>query len=226
MKTDQQELTGHLGSFITEAKKNVMEQVLDKRTRYVTIVLEDIYQPHNASAVIRSCEGFGIQDLHVVENQNEYTLNPNVAQGAHKWIDLIRHNKQHGPNTHRCLTRLKQEDYQIYAASPHANDLEVQDVDLSRKAAFIFGTELSGLSEDAVRMSDHQVRIPMYGFIESYNLSVSVALLLQSVITRLHDSDVEWRLTESEKESIRLNWYRKSVKNADILEKVYLNSRV
>ncbi len=225
MRTDYQDLIDHLGSFISDAKKDGMEAVLNKRTRYVTVVLEDIYQPHNASAVIRSCDGFGIQDLHVIENQNEYTLNPNVAQGAHKWIDLLRYNHPGRSNTKECIMGLRESGYLVYATSPHASELDIDEVDLNRKAAFVFGTELSGLSEQARDLADHQVRIPMYGFTESYNLSVSVALLLQRVITKLHQSEINWQLTESEKQSIRLNWYRKSVKNADILEKVFRENR-
>lgn len=225
MKTDYQDLIDHLSSFISDAKKEGMEAVLNKRTRYITVVLEDIYQPHNASAVIRSCDGFGIQDLHVIENQNEYTLNPNVAQGAHKWIDLLRYNHPGRSNTKACIMALREKGYLVYATSPHAAELNIDEVDLNRRAAFIFGTELSGLSDQARDLADHQVRIPMYGFTESYNLSVSVALLLQRVITKLHQSEINWQLEESEKQSIRLNWYRKSVKNAAILEKVFRENR-
>ncbi|GJM30450.1 MAG: tRNA (guanosine(18)-2'-O)-methyltransferase [Cyclobacteriaceae bacterium] len=221
MKSDQS-LIEHLGTFISDSKKKGIEQVLSKRTRFITVVLEDIYQSHNASAVIRSCDGFGIQDLHVIESSNEYTLNPNVAQGAYKWVDLIRYNESTGSNVKRCLDYLEGEGYVIYATSPHATDFEIDNLNLEHKAAFLFGTELSGLSEMAKSRAHHQVRIPMYGFTESYNLSVSVALCLQKVIGKLHKSTLNWQLDDEERASIRLNWYRKSVKNAEILEKVFL----
>ncbi len=225
MKTSEdQTLLEYLGSFISTSKKEGIERVLCNRTRFVTVVLEDIFQPQNASAVIRSCDCFGIQDLHVIENKNEYTLNPNVAQGASKWVNIIRYNDSGAPNTRICLDRLAQE-YTLYATTPHRDGISIDEIDMDRKIALIFGTELTGLSEQAFQSAHQVVKIPMFGFTESFNLSVSVALCLQTLVGKLHQSKVNWQLDEPEKQAIRLNWYRKSVKNADILERRFLDGK-
>ena len=225
MKTESSlNLTEHLGGFISDAKKAGIEKVLSQRTRFITVVLEDIFQPHNASAVIRTCDCFGIQDLHVIENRNEYTMNPNVAQGASKWVNIRRYNDASGNNTLQCLSKLKREGYLLCATSPHQPDVELPDIVLEQKVAFLFGTELTGLSEEALQQAHQIVRIPMYGFTESYNLSVSVALCLQTLINKMHLSNINWQLSEQEKAGARLTWYRKSVKNADILERNFLQT--
>lgn len=226
MKTETcKSLTDHLGGFISESKKHGINQVLKNRTRYITVVLEDIYQPHNASAVIRSCDGFGIQDLHVIENSNEYTINPNVAQGASKWVDIYRYRGTGGCNTGGCLDKLEAEGYCLYATSPHKSNMEFEDIKLDHKIALLFGTELSGLSEQVISRARNTVKIPMYGFTESFNLSVCVALCLHTLVKKLHESKVNWHLSEQEMESIRLDWYRKSVKNAEILERIFFEKR-
>jgi tRNA (guanosine-2'-O-)-methyltransferase len=222
-QTDR-ELTYYLGSFITESKKQLMEQVLKNRTRFFTVVLEDIYQPHNASAVIRSCDCFGIQDLHIIENRNEYTLNPNVTQGSSKWVDIYRYNNAVESNTARCLDHLESKGYTIYATSSHKADVEVTSLEPKKKAALIFGTELSGLSRQVLDRAERVVKIPMYGFTESFNLSVSVALCLQPLINKLHQSNMEWGLTDEQQAAIRLKWYRRTVRNAEIHEKAFYES--
>ena len=113
----------------------------------------------------------------------------------------------------------------IYATSPHANRAgELEDIDLQQKVALMFGTELSGLSNEAMDLAEKTVKIPMYGFTESYNLSVSVALCLQKLVERIHQSEVQWQLSEQEKEAIRLTWYRKTVKNSDVIERNFLQT--
>jgi tRNA (guanosine-2'-O-)-methyltransferase len=220
-----QSLINYLGGFISDSKKMAIEKVLANRTRYITVVLEDIYQPHNASAVIRSCDCFGIQDLHVIENSNEYTLNPNVAQGSSKWVNILRYRDPDSTNTEKCLTWLGQQGYSLYATSPHGSDMDVDEIKFDHKMAFLFGTELNGLSGLAKRRARQVVRIPMYGFTESFNLSVSVALFLQTMVKKMHLSGIDWHLSEHEKQEIRLMWYRKSVRNAEIIEKTFLHGK-
>ena len=215
------ELTKHLAGFISEAKKQTIEKVLSRRTRHITVVLEDIYQPHNASAVIRTCDCFGVQDLHIIEKRNEYTLNPNVSQGSSKWVDIYRYGEPDTSNTSRCLDTLEQSGYTIYATSSHQADMDITEVALDQKAALVFGTELSGLSAQVLERAKRVVRIPMFGFTESFNLSVSVALCLQPLINKLHLSKVDWVLTRKERQTIRLDWYRRAVRNAEILERAF-----
>jgi len=225
MKANAESLIEYLGGFISESKKQTIEKVLANRTRFITVVLEDIYQPQNASAVIRTCDCFGIQDLHVIENTNEYTLNPNVAQGSSKWVSIVRYNHSESNNTEECLDTLENEGYRLYGTSPSRSDIEIDQIEFEHKMAFMFGTELSGLSGMARQRACHVVRIPMYGFTESFNLSVSVALCLQTLVKKMRFSAINWQLSEQEKQVIRLKWYRKSVKHAAILERFFFDGK-
>ena len=191
-------LLSYLQEFITPNKKNKFEELILHRTRHLTIVLEDIYQPHNASAVLRSCDCFGIQDVHIIENMNKYEVNPDVALGSSKWLNLIKYNEKEN-NTESCLKKLKSEGYRVIATTPHENDFIPETLPLGEKTALVFGTELAGLSQVAIDLADGFVRIPMYGFTESFNISVSAALLLFALTERMRKSDINWALTEAEK---------------------------
>lgn len=206
----------HLFNFVTENKQTLFNQIITERTRHVTVVLENIFQPQNASAVIRSCDVFGIQDLHVIENDNKYNLNPKVVLGASKWVNLFKYNR-HENNTLNCINQLKKQGYKIYATTPHTNDMLISDVPLDENA-FMFGTELTGLSETAMQNADGFVKIPMYGFTESLNISVSAAILLYEVSKRLKESNINWQLSDEEKIEQLLIWAKKVVKNSDLIE--------
>jgi tRNA (guanosine-2'-O-)-methyltransferase len=220
--TKKQQLLSYLQEFITPNKKNKFEDLILQRTRHVTIVLEDIYQPHNASAVLRSCDCFGIQDVHIIENMNKYEVNPDVALGSSKWLNLIKYREKEN-NTESCLKKLKSDGYRIIATTPHENDFTPETLPLNQKVALVFGTELAGLSQVALNQADGFVRIPMYGFTESFNISVSAALLLFALTDRLHKSDIQWQLTEEEKLDIMLDWTKTVIKKSELLEKIFLD---
>ena len=200
-----------LTPFITEERRQRFEEVLDCRTRHVTVVLEDIFQPHNASAVLRTCDLRGIQDIHIVENANRFDVNPDVVLGSTKWLNLNYYEDKEF-NTPMAYERLHEKGYKIVATCPHRDDFTPETLPLDQPIALVFGTEKLGLSDYAVEHADMHVRIPMYGFTESYNISVSAALLLYSLTNRLHaSSDIDWHLTEEERDAIRLVWTRRSL---------------
>ena len=200
-----------LTQFITDERKQRFEEVLSFRTRQVTVVLEDIFQPHNASAVLRSCDLRGIQDVHIVENNFQYGVNPDVVMGSNKWLNLYHYNNAEF-NTPAVFERLHERGYQIVATCPHRDDFTPDTLPLDRPVALVFGTEKLGLSDYAVEHADMHVRIPMFGFTESYNISVSAALLLYTLTDRLHASaDIDWHLTEEEKNELRLEWTRRTL---------------
>ncbi|MDH5602508.1 MAG: RNA methyltransferase [Cyclobacteriaceae bacterium] len=212
----------YLNNFISEHKSSLMDKVLDQRTRFVTVVLEDIYQSHNASAVLRSCDCFGIQDVHVIENRNRYSVNPTVAMGSSKWVDIFRYNaKDH--NTEACLRGLKKEGYSIIATTPESTSQSINDMEMNGKMAIVFGTELTGLSDEALALADSTVKIPMYGFTESFNISVCAALFLNIIRDKLNKSDLDWQLSEEEKISLKLKWCKKVVKRSNKLLEDYFN---
>jgi tRNA (guanosine-2'-O-)-methyltransferase len=207
-------LTTYLEGFVTEKRKNTFKNILLNRTRHFTVVLEDIFQQHNSSAVIRSCDVFGIQDIHIIENKYHSKVSRHVAKGSQKWLNLNNY-KEDKNNTKDCLTRLKNEGYQIIATSPHNNTCTLHDLDISKKSAFIFGVEKSGVSEQVLINSDEILTIPMVGFTESLNISVAAAIILENLTNKLRNSNYQWRLSEKEQEIIYANWLEKSIKNVD-----------
>lgn len=212
-------LINFLSQFTTDRRFQLFKEVAANRTRYITPVLEDIYQPQNASAVLRTCECSGIQDIHIIEERNRFKLNPDVELGSAQWLTLFKYNQPEG-NITAAIQNLKTNGYRIVATTPHAKDVSLEQFDLSGgKTALLFGTELKGLSEQALDQADEFVRIPMTGFTESFNISVSVAIMTYSLVRALKNSTISWKLSESEQKLLVLNWLRKSIKDSDLLEK-------
>jgi len=219
-----QRVTDHLGQFISEHKKALIEKALGERTRYITIVLEDIYQSQNASAVVRTCECMGLQELHFIENESKYSINPRVLKGSDKWIDLTKHKDKSLDNTEQCFNQLRAEGYKIYAMDPAPDGLNIDEVSIDSKVALVMGNELRGISAYAQKHADRLVKIPMYGFTESLNISVSAAIGLNTLLPKIRQSSFPWRLTDEEKDNIRLKWYRKCVRNSGLLEREFVRS--
>ena len=222
--TVQKELVSYLSQFISEARRSKFDKVLDYRTRHITIALEDIYQPHNASAVLRSCDIFGIQDIHIIENKNAYTVNKDIAMGAPKWLNLHKYRKEEN-NSLSCINTLKEKGYRILATTPHDNDCLLEDVDVTTPFALFFGTELTGISDTVREQAGGFVRIPMHGFTESFNISVSAALCLHTLTAKLHQSATNWHLTQEEKDELLLCWLRNSIPKVGLIEKDFFNKR-
>jgi tRNA (guanosine-2'-O-)-methyltransferase len=217
-----EELIYHFEKFVLDRRSSLINSLLHFRTRYITVVLEDIYQSQNASAVLRTCDCFGIQDVHIIENRNKYKINPDVALGSNKWLTLSKYTKKEN-NSVSAIKILREKGYRIVATTPHTNDTNLEDYDLNKgKTALIFGTELRGLSKDIINSADEYIKIPMYGFTESFNISVSAAIILHYLTYKLRKSEIDWRLTENEKNEVKLDWLRKSVKNSQLVEKELL----
>lgn len=222
---DDQLLLQHLSQFVSDHKKQYVEKVLNQRTRYLTVVLEDIYQSQNASAVIRTCECMGLQDIHIVEQQTKYHINPRVLKGANKWISFHQYHHKNEHNTEACFKALRERGYKILVADPADDGQSIHEIDITeQKMALVFGNELRGVSSQALSRADQKIKVPMHGFTESLNISVSVAICLNTLITKLHDSQVDYFLSEAEKDEIRLDWYRKIVRRSDLIEREFLRT--
>ena len=209
------QLLNYLEDFISKERKERFLEVLEERTKFLTVAIEDVYQMHNTSAVLRSCEIFGIQDAYVIEARNQKVLDKNIAMGAEKWVDVHSYS-----STSSCIQTLKDKGYQIIATTPHKNDSLLHDFIIDQKTALFFGTEKDGLSDEVLSKADGFLKIPMSGFTESFNISVSAAIILQHLSIQLKKSDLNWRLTEDEKLDKRLDWTQKSIKSfEDILER-------
>lgn len=210
----------YLEEFLTENRKAKFLEVLQFRTKHFTVAIEDVYQMHNTSAVMRSCDVFGIQDLHVVEQKFGKSIDAEIAMGAQKWVDVFQYQSNQS-----CLNVLKEKGYQIVATSPHIDSCLLVDFDISKKSALFFGTERDGLSEEVMNQADCFLKIPMVGFTESLNISVAAAIILQNLTNRLRNSVIEWRLTEEEIFLKRIDWAKKSIKDIDRIEERFLGNR-
>ncbi len=213
-------LIAYLESFISEGRLGRFEEVLQWRTRYVTVAMEDVYHLHNASAVIRTADVFGVQDVHLIERRFGKRLDKKIALGAQKWTDIHRY-----PTTEDCLVNLKKNGYRIIATTPGKDAISLKDLNPEGKMAFLFGAEKEGLSEVALKGADERVQIPMVGFTESLNVSVAAAIILHSVTASLYESAVNWRLGEAEKEEIRRTWIKRSIRNLDKIISRYHQER-
>lgn len=224
------ELIAYLRTFVTDERWERLNEVLSLRTRRLTVVLEDIYQPHNASAVLRSCDCFGVQDVHIIENENRFSPSSEVTVGSDQWLTLQRYRGE-GDNTLGCLRRLREEGYRLVATTPHESDeKETVDIDrlsLERPTALLFGSELPGLSDRAMQEADLCARVPMLGFSESYNISVSAALCLYELSLRMRRSlpREQWELPESYRRELLLRWLKNSLRAGEELAEKFLRER-
>jgi tRNA (guanosine-2'-O-)-methyltransferase len=215
-----------LSGFATGDRLKRFNEVLQYRTRYITVVLEELYQEQNASAVVRTCDCFGIQDVHVIEGKNRFNVNDSIAMGASKWLSV--HKYKHGSNELKdCITHLKANNYRIVATVPDSTAVPLDKFNLSEgKTALLFGTELNGLSEESKQYADEFLYIPMAGFTESFNISVSAGIILSQLSWQLQNSKLDWKLSENEKDELILSWLRESVKSSELLEASYNTNKV
>lgn len=196
-----------------EERLQRMLSVLDFRTRYLSVVIEDIFQPHNISAVTRSCDCFGIQDIHVLQGKNKYTVNKDISIGSSKWISTHLYEKSE-LTTPELYSKMRSKGYSIVATTPHKEGKYLNNISLEKPVAIVMGSEARGLSKEALEHADEVVSIPMYGFSESFNISVAAAIILQVLRDRIVNENRNWQLTENEKDEILLEWIKTSVKDS------------
>lgn len=211
-------LTSYLASFLTERRLQLFDAVLKQRTNHFRVATQDVFQLHNTSAVIRSCEVFGIQNVHVIEEHLPKRIDREIAMGAQKWITVNRHN-----SAENCITNLRKMGYQIVATSPHSDSQPLDDFDVSTPSVFFFGTEKQGLSDEILKQADCHINIPMYGFTESLNISVAAAIVLQHVTRQMRIENINWQLSPEEISILRVEWIKKSIKNVDDIISRFLN---
>jgi len=203
-------LLAHLETFLTPRRIELFNKVIAQRTNHFTVATQDVYQLHNTSAVIRSCEVFGLQNIHVIEERKPKRIDREIAMGAQKWVDVNRYT-----NSKECIAELRAKGYQIVATTPHGESTKLEDFNVEKPSAIFFGTEKDGLSEEILNEADFRIKIPMVGFTESLNISVSAAIVLQHITSTLKNSKINWELSNKEKESLKYEWLKKCIKNSD-----------
>lgn len=215
-----EQLVRYLESYLTPRRKARFEEVLANRTNYISVAVEDVYHMHNTSAVMRSCDVFGIQKLHAIDEVNQKRIDREIALGAQKWVDVVRHN-----TTKEFIKSIKSKGYQLVATTPHKPAVSLNDFIVDTPTVFCFGKETEGLSDIIFEAADVHVNIPMVGFTESLNISVSAAILLQQVTNRLRNSELPWQLTEEEKLQKRFDWCTKTIKNSSQIIDRFMNQK-
>ena len=211
----------YLKDFITQDRLLRINKVLEFRTNHLTIVLEDLHKVYNANAVLRSCDGFGIQDVHIIENRNEFDSAESVSIGAHNWLSLYRYNDK-SKNIDTCFDHLRSKGYQIIATTPHERGFKISKLDVTQKTALVFGGELEGVSNEVIKKADKFVTIPMFGFSESFNISVSAAICMYEITKKIRSRNFNWTLSNSYKTLLRYQWIKKTIKAGDQLEAKFL----
>ena len=217
-------LIEYLSGFINESRRELLKNVLAQRTRHLTVVIEDVYQSQNASAVVRTAECLGLQELHIIENRNAYRLNPDVVKGASKWIEVNRYKEKNKNNTDICLQGLKQRSYKIAAMTLREDVIDLESLPIDEKLALCFGAEDAGLTDTAHEAADYFVKIPILGFTQSYNLSVSAGISLYQLTNNLRDSSISWQLDKEEEIDLYIEWLTKSTVNGKKLMKEFLKN--
>ncbi len=215
------DLWNYLTNHLTAERKQRLEFVASMRTRFLTVVIEDIFQSQNASAVLRTCECFGIQDVNIIENENEFQVNPDVVLGSANWLTIRRWNEKQR-NSKDCLDFLKSQGYTIAATSLSDESIPLNEYLLKGKTALVFGNEADGISDEVKQHADVFIKIPMLGFTESFNISVSAALCLSHFSQPLRDSEFQWQLDQKEKNELLLEWISRHFKNSELMIERFL----
>lgn len=187
---------------MTPERMQKIKQVAGNRQQGLVVVLEDLYDPHNAMAVFRSCDAFGVQDVHLIFDQ-QLPFDPKAfgkqsSSSANKWLDFYSYESTEG-----CLEKLKAEGYVLVGTALNPRSVSIFDADLSdEKLALVIGNEKRGLSDLAIKMADRLVQIPMLGMVQSLNLSVTAAICLFEICRQRQDSETDFRIGDSQQQDL------------------------
>lgn len=217
-------LLDFLKTFVLERKLHLFEQKLEYRTRHISIALENLFQEQNASAIIRTAECFGIQDIHIIETDNDFKINSDIVNGGDRWVNLHKyHSDAKQSATINCIQNLKNSGYKIIATTPHTNDCNLDDFDTTEKFVLFFGEEKPGVSQEIINNADCFLKIPIYGFTESFNVSVAAAITMHHLQNKIiKNTSVNWKLTKEEKEQVLFDWIEKTIpKSQKIIDYYY-----
>jgi tRNA (guanosine-2'-O-)-methyltransferase len=214
-----------LSEHLTPRKRELFDSIASLRTRHLTLVLEDVYQAHNSSAVLRSMESWGIQDIYAIENTNPFHMHRRIAKGAFDWLTIHQFH-EHKNNTLACIQDLKSKGYKVVATALHENAIPLEELDITQKTAIVMGTELSGVSSTILEQADENIVIPMHGFTESLNVSVAASVIMQHLSNKLRKSNIPWQLSQEEQLELKIEWAKQSIHWSKHLVEMYENGEI
>ncbi|MBT3476226.1 RNA methyltransferase [bacterium] len=203
-----------LAPLLTSGRKKRIDEVLSKRTKGICVLLEDIYQGHNISAVLRTCDNLGIQNIYIIQDSNKITLSKGISLGSEKWVTMEIKTKNLSKKEY--IKSLKKLGFKIIATVPPSKNksISLEKFKIKKKMIVAFGNEEKGLSKDILEESDSLISISMDGFNESYNISVSCAIVMNQLISEAKKSNKLTYLSNNERKKLRFDWYLKSLKNS------------
>lgn len=161
----------HIGPQLTPERLATIDRVVKGRTYNAVLVLEDIYDRGNASAVFRSAEAMGYGQVHMIELGEKVKESQRTTAGADKWLEIKR-----WKSTHACVEELKAQGKQIIVTHLDSTSVPIDAIDFSKPTALVLGNEKTGVSPEMIKAADHRVILPMKGFVQSFNISVAGAL--------------------------------------------------
>ena len=214
-------LCTYLSAFIKPERLARMQQVLKQRTRYVCLILEEIYQEHNASAILRTCDAFGIQEVHALERKNHLKFNSDIALGSEQWVSVFSYPDK---TSLEVYATLRKKGYKIAATSPHTKAYNPFTIPIDTPLALVMGSEKQGLETASLESADYLLQLPMVGFAESFNVSVSAALALQPIMQRLRSSSLNFGLNETEYFKTLSQWLIGSIRQGKKLAEGFVRS--
>ena len=205
-----------LAPMLTTERIARIDQVLAARLVSVVTVVEDTYDPHNAAATIRTTEAIGLGELHVIEPEERFSAAGGVTRGAHRWIELHRWR-----SAEAAIGGLRARGFRVFATLPGAPQT-IDEVDVTTPLAVAFGNEHDGLSAGAIAACDGAIGVPMFGFTESYNLSVTVALAMSRIAARRRAAIGSLGdLDDQRRRELRARWFALKIRGAvGILERM------
>ncbi len=204
---NEKKLQIELEKILTPDRINRIKQVISQRIKSVTVVLESIHKGFNQSAILRTCEAFGLLNVHVIESdQTPFSPSSSISQGAHKWLNIHRYR-----DPLEAIRRVRAEGFQLWASYLHADAVPLSQIDFSKPVALLFGNELNGVSPSLLPHCDGNFVIPMYGFAESFNVNVSVGIALYEATTRRREYlDRPGDLSPEEMEQLYFDYLQRS----------------
>jgi tRNA (guanosine-2'-O-)-methyltransferase len=198
------------GRKLTAGRRELLRGLVDRRTRHFALVMEDLKDPHNISAVIRTSEVFGLQNVHVINEVNPYRVTRSVLKGSYKWLDIFCHDRRAA-----CFDGLKAQGYRIAVASTNHSE-SLFDLDLSVPTAFYLGSETMGNHPDTLARADVRFRIPQQGLTESLNVSVCAGVIMATLDRFLRENGREnYALSPEEKSALLATFYERSAVGID-----------
>jgi len=195
--------------FLLPERKERIDRVVASRSRTLTVVMEAFCDPQNVNAVLRTCEAFGVQEVHVVEGpMKPYDRNKKISQNADKWLDVVR-----WTGTAECLDALRGRGFAIYATHLDEGSRALAELSFAPKVALVFGNEQRGVSAEAMSRADLAYAIPMSGFVRSLNVSVAAAVSLARAVERREaERGRHGDLEEADAAALRERFYLLAVK--------------